>query len=176
MAEQVIQGILLALHNIALVGCAAAPFYNRALVLKRAQYGPKLHYELDKVVEDTLQGNAPYCIAFLVTLLVTGVGMPINHYVFQGAFRATSPVAVTALVVKLLAVGGMVWIMTTIFWGINPRIMAIWHGFAPGAAPAEADEKAFFALRARRKALCEVCLKFAIVVLVASAFLGFGRS
>jgi hypothetical protein len=61
MAEELIHGILLALHNIALVGCAAAPFYNRNLVLMRGQYGPKLHYELDKVVEDTLQGNAPYC-------------------------------------------------------------------------------------------------------------------
>jgi hypothetical protein len=175
MTEQWIQAVLLALHNIALVGCAAAPFYNRALVLKRAQYGPKLHYELDKVVEDTLQGNAPYCIAFLATLLVTGVGMPLNHYLFHGELRAMDPVAVTALVVKLLAVGGMVWIMTVIFGGINPRITAIWNRFVPGTPPAEADEKAFFALRARRKALCEVCLKFAIVVLVASAFLGFGR-
>jgi len=175
MAEQVIQGILLALHNIALVGCAAAPFYNRALVLKRAQYGPKLHYELDKVVEDTLQGNAPYCITFLVTLVVTGLAMPLNHYFFHGALRAMGTVATTALAVKLLSVGGMVWIMTVIFWGINPRITAIWNRFVRGTAPAESDEKQFFTLRARRKALCEVCLKFAVVVLVSSAFLGFGR-
>ena len=51
MGEEIIHGILLALHNIALVGCAAAPFYNRNLVLVRGQYGPKLSYELDKVVE-----------------------------------------------------------------------------------------------------------------------------
>ena len=80
MTEQIIHSILLALHNIALVGCAAAPFYNRALVLKRGQYGPKLHYELDKVVEDTLQGNAPYCITFIITLIITGIAMPFNYY------------------------------------------------------------------------------------------------
>lgn len=32
----VIYGILLAFHNLALVGCAAAPFYNGNLVRKRA--------------------------------------------------------------------------------------------------------------------------------------------
>lgn len=62
IAESLIQSVLLAMHNIALVGCAAAPFYNRNLVNKRVHFGPRLHYELDKVVEDTLQGNAPYCL------------------------------------------------------------------------------------------------------------------
>ncbi len=51
MSEQIIHGVLLALNNITLVGCAAAPFYNRNLVNQRSQYGPKLFYELDKVVE-----------------------------------------------------------------------------------------------------------------------------
>ncbi len=173
MIEQIIHSMLLALHNIALVGCAAAPFYNRALVLKRGQYGPKLHFELDKVVEDTLQGNAPYCIAFILTLLVTGIGMPLNYFAFHGTIRAMNSVVLTALVVKLAFVMGMVVIMLVIFYRINPRLRALWAGFSPGTKPNETEEKAFFALRARRKALCETCLKFAVVVLVASAFLGF---
>ena len=80
--ENLIHALLLALHNIALVGCAAAPFYNRNLVKSRSQYGPKLIYELDKVVEDTLQGNAPYCITFIIALFITGMAMPFNHYFF----------------------------------------------------------------------------------------------
>jgi hypothetical protein len=32
MLEQTVHGVLLAIHNMALVGCAAAPFYNRNLV------------------------------------------------------------------------------------------------------------------------------------------------
>lgn len=173
MTEQLIHGGLLALHNIALVGCAAAPFYNRALVIKRGQYGPKLYYELDKVVEDTLQGNAPYCIAFIITLFVTGIGMPLNYLAFHGVLRATSPVALVALAVKLLFVFGMVAIMLVIFSRINPRLRELWSRFSPGVTPNDAEEKEFFALRARRMALCEICLKFAVVVLVASAFLGF---
>jgi len=173
MTEQLIHAGLLALHNIALVGCAAAPFYNRALVVKRGQYGPKLHYELDKVVEDTLQGNAPYCIAFIITLFATGIALPVNHYAFSGALRPMHAVALVALAVKLVFVFGMAGIMGVIFGRLNPRLRVLWAGFSPGAKPGESEEETFFALRARRKALCEVCLKFAVVVLVASAFLSF---
>ncbi|OGQ12847.1 MAG: hypothetical protein A2138_07790 [Deltaproteobacteria bacterium RBG_16_71_12] len=174
MTEQVIHSLLLAAHNIALVGCAAAPFYNRQLVVKRGQYGPKLSYQLDKVVEDTLQGNAPFCIAFIATLWVTGIGMPLNHWVFHGELRHLHLVATVALVVKLTAVVGMMVIMFVIFSRLNPRLRTLFSGFSPDAAPNVDEEKEFFAKRARRKALCETCLKFAVVVLVASAFLGFG--
>ena len=173
MTEQIIHSVLLALHNIALVGCAAAPFYNRALVLKRGQYGPKLSYELDKVVEDTLQGNAPYCITFIITLFVTGIAMPLNYYMFQGTFRDSNAVVISALIIKLLFVFGMVVIMLWIFYGINPRLRELFGRFTPSDKPVESEEKEFFALRAKRKSLCEKCLWFAIVVLVASAFLGF---
>jgi hypothetical protein len=174
MIEQVIQGILLAFHNIALVGCAAAPFYNRNLVRARSQYGAKLHYELDKVVEDTLQGNAPYCLAFLAVLVVTGIGMPLNHLLFHGVFKTLHAVAIIALVLKLSFITGMVVIMMQIFFGLNPRLKELLARFTPNQEPAVEEAKEFFAKRARRKALCETCLKFAIGILVCSAFLGFG--
>jgi len=173
MAEQIIHSILLVLHNVALVGCAAAPFYNRNLVLMRGQYGPKLHYELDKVVEDTLQGNAPYCIVFIVTLFLTGIGMPLNHYAFHGVFKQLSTVASVAAALKLASVFGMVVIMAIIFIKINPRLRILFVSFNPSETPNPDNEEEFFTLRARRKALCDTCLKFAVGVLVFSAFLGF---
>ncbi len=173
MAEQIIHSILLALHNIALVGCAAAPFYNRQLVLKRAQYGPKLHYELDKVVEDTLQGNAPYCIVFLVTLFIIGIAMPLNHYAFAGTFKQLNAVALIAVVLKLAFFFAMMWIMFVIFLKINPRLHKLFAQFAPTELPQSESEKEFFDLRARRKALCETCLKFVVGILIFSAFLSF---
>ncbi len=175
MTEQIIHGILLALHNIALVGCAAAPFYNRNLVLARAQYGPKLHFELDKVVEDTLQGNAPYCMAFIAVLFATGLGMPLNHLLFHGALRQLHPVAWTAVGLKLACVFAMMVIMGRIFLGLNPRLRELFARFEPGKSPDPEVEREFFTIRARRKALCETCLKFAVGVLVFSAFMGFGR-
>ncbi|OGP54481.1 MAG: hypothetical protein A2Y65_09920 [Deltaproteobacteria bacterium RBG_13_52_11] len=174
MIEQIIHSVLLALHNIALVGCAAAPFYNRALVLKRGHYGPKLHYELDKVVEDTLQGNAPYCMVFIAVLFATGIGIPLNHYFFHGAFRELHAVAWVAVGLKLACVFAMMVIMGQIFFGLNPRLREMFATFEAGKAPPPEREKEFFQTRARRKALCETCLKFAIGVLVFSAFIGFG--
>ncbi len=174
IAEQIIHGILLAFHNIALVGCAAAPFYNRNLVLKRSQYGPKLHYELDKVVEETIQGNAPYCMVFISVLFITGIGMPVNHYLFHGTFQTLPPVALTALVLKLGFVFAMMVIMAKIFFGLNPRLSELFNGFKPDVDPDLELEKEFFGKRARRKSLCDTCLWFALGVLVSSAFIGFG--
>ncbi|MBI5525633.1 MAG: hypothetical protein HY897_04810 [Deltaproteobacteria bacterium] len=173
VAEQVVHGILLAIHNIALVGCAAAPFYNRNLVSTRAQYGPKLHYELDKVVEETLQGNAPFCMVFIAALFVTGIGMPLNHYLFHGAFRELHTVAHVAIALKLLSVFAMMAIMWKIFFGLNPHLKELFAKFEPGKVPDPDLEKEFFGKRGRRKALCETCLKFAVGVLVFSAFIGF---
>ena len=173
MSEQIVHSILLALHNIALVGCAAAPFYNRQLVLKRGQYGPTLHYHLDKVVEDTLQGTVPYCIVFITVLWITGIGMPLNYLLFQDEFNELHVVATVALTLKLLSVLGMMAIMFVIFFQINPRLRELFATFSPDSSPDPAGEKEFFGKRARRKALCETCLKFAVAVLVFSAFVGF---
>ena len=171
--ENLIHSLLLALHNIALVGCAAAPFYNRNLVKNRSRYGPKLIYELDKVVEDTLQGNAPYCITFIIILFFTGIAMPFNYYLFHGAFKELSSVATIALIIKLLSIFAMVYIMVIIFYKINPAINKIFGGFSKEASPEPQVVAGFFKLRARRKKLCEICLVFAIIVLVSSAFIGF---
>jgi hypothetical protein len=173
LGEHVIYGVLLAMHNIALVGCAAAPFYNRNLVLTRGQYGPKLYYELDKVVEDTLQGNAPYCMVFIAVLVLTGIGIPINHLAFHGAFKQLHTIAWIAVALKLAFVFGMAVIMGIIFLKINPRLRVLFAGFKAGETANPVAETEFFALRTRRKQLCETCLKFAVGVLVFSAFIGF---
>ncbi len=171
--EPIIHGLLLALHNIALVGCAAAPFYNRNLVNSRGQYGPKLSFKLDKVVEDTIQGNKPFCIFFIITLLVTGMAMPLNHYLFHGAFNEMHTVSAIAMFVKLVFVFGMIVIMGIIFLKINPELSKIFVGFSDDNNPDPKAEAGFFKLRARRKYLCEICLVFALMILISSAFLGF---
>ena len=99
--------------------------------------------------------------------------MPFNYYLFHGTIKQTNLVSVTALTVKLIAVAGMVVIMLKIFYRINPRLKELFGKFSPTVKPDEQGEKEFFTLRAKRKSLCEICLVFAIIVLVASAFLGF---
>jgi uncharacterized protein involved in oxidation of intracellular sulfur len=67
----------------------------------------------------------------------------------------------------------MLVIMGRIFFGLNPRLRELFAGFKPGQTPEPLLEAEFFQKRAKRKALCETCLKFAIGVLVFSAFIGF---
>jgi hypothetical protein len=83
-------------------------------------------------------------------------------------------VSTIALVVKLVFVFGMVAIMGIIFLKINPELRKLFAGFSDENKPDPEIETSFFKLRARRKYLCEICLVFAILVLVASAFLSYG--
>ncbi len=173
MMEQIIHSVLLVLHNLALVGCAAAPFYNRSLVVNRSKFGQKVILPLDNLVEDTLQGNAGNCLFFITTLVITGMAMPLNYYAFHGEFKDLHLIAYAALLVKIICVGAMGIIMVTIFANFNLRIKLLMEGFNSGPEISPEKEKAFFQLRKRRRKLCETCLGLAIAVLVFSAFLGF---
>ena len=173
MAEQIIHGILLALHNLALVGCAAAPFYNRSLVVNRGKFGQKVILPLDNLVENTLQGNAGNCLIFISTLFITGVGMPVNFYAFNGSFKELHFIAYAALFLKIICVGGMGVLMFNIFSNYNPKIKALLDKFNTEQEISADKEKEFFQLRQRRRKQCEICLRLAIAVLILSAFLGF---
>jgi hypothetical protein len=68
----------------------------------------------------------------------------------------------------------MVAIMGIIFLQINPKLNKMFSGFSSDNQPDDQAQAEFFKLRARRKRLCEICLVFAVLVLVFSAFMGFG--
>jgi len=165
--------VLLIIHNIALVGCAAAPFYNLRLVNQRAQYGPRLLYELDKVVEDTIQGLEPYCWTFIALLFITGFGFPAVYYFFHGKMQEFGPSVFSAFILKHIFVLGMVSIAFYITFFINPKIRDNFSKFSPGQQPQEEMVKKFFGLRAKRKKLCRICFVFAILILVISPVLRF---
>ena len=171
--ENFIYIVLLSIHNIALVGCAAAPFYNLRMVNQRAQFGPKVFYELDKVVEDTIQGLEPYCWTFIALLFITGFGFPAVYYMFHGKMHEFSPSVFSAFMLKHVFVAGMVSIAFYITFFINPKIREIFLRFSPGQQPQEEMVKAFFGLRAKRKKLCKICFVFAILILALSPVLRF---
>lgn len=171
--ENSIYIVLLIIHNIALVGCAAAPFYNLRMVNQRAQFGPKVFYELDKVVEDTIQGLEPYCWTFIMLLFITGFGFPAVHYVFHGKMQEIGSSVFTAFILKHVFVFGMVSIAFYITFFVNPKIKDIFSKFSPGQPPQEDMVKAFFGLRAKRKKLCKICFVFAILILIISPMLRF---
>ena len=171
--ENLVYTALLALHTIALVGCAAAPFYNLRLVNQRGKHGQKIFYELDKVVEDTIQGLEPYCWAFIFTLFITGAGFPLTYYVFHGQIRDSSTLVLASLAIKLIFVFGMAGLVFYITFFINPKVKEIFSTFSPASPPDEEKRKTFFALRAKRKKLCQICFVFVLLILLASPVLRF---
>lgn len=171
--ETAIYTVLLALHNIALVGCAAAPFYNLRLVNQRGKQGKKIFYELDKVVEDTIQGLEPYCWAFIFTLFITGFGFPATYYAFHGQLKESSTILLASFGIKHIFVLGIVGFAFYITFFINPKIKEIFLTFSPASAPDEEKRNTFFALRAKRKRLCQICFVLALLVLIVSAVLRF---
>ncbi|MDP3297288.1 MAG: hypothetical protein Q8N09_06830 [Thermodesulfovibrionia bacterium] len=171
--ENLIYILLLIIHNIALVGCAAAPFYNLRLVNQRAQFGKKLYYQLDKVVEDTIQGLEPYCWTFIILLFITGFGFSATYYAFHGQLKEFNPTVFSAFILKHIFVLGMVGIAFYISFFINPKIREIFSKFSPDAAPQEEIANKFFSLRAKRKQLCKICFVFAMLILIVSPVLRF---
>ena len=171
--ENLIYIVLLALHNIALVGCAAAPFYNLRLVNQRGKHGQKIFYELDTVVENTIQGLEPYCWSFIAILYLTGFGFPVTYFAFHGEMKSFSNTALVSFILKHLFVLGIVAFAFSITFFINPKIKKLLLTFSPDTQPDEEKRKKFFALRAQRKMLCKVCFVFALLILIVSPILRY---
>jgi hypothetical protein len=171
--ENIVYTLLLILHNIALVGCAAAPFYNLRLVNQRGQFGQKLFYNLDKVVEDTIQGLEPYCWSFIFVLFTTGFGFPITHFAFHGTLKEFNVIVFSAFVLKHIFVVGIVSLAFYITFFINPKIKEVFSAFSSDESPDVNKVKIFFNLRAKRKKLCKICFVFALLILIVSPILRF---
>jgi len=169
--EKVIYSVLLALHNIALVGCVAGPFYMARIVGARAEYEKKIIYPMDRLEEDVITTQPMLCWLFIIILYATGFGFPVVYYLFHGQMKEMSTPAMTAFWVKQVLVLGIVAIQYYGTFVINPRIRELFARFKEGEVPKPEDEKAFFAVRATRKKWCDRCLWLGILVLLVTPVL-----
>lgn len=170
--ENVIYAMLTSIHLIAAAGCVGGPYYMRRIVDARSKYEKKIIYDMDKLMEDVITAQPKLCWIFLITLMISGALFPVVHYWFHGAVKSLSALSMAALVIKLSAVaaiGGILYYGTAV---VNPQLKAMFAEFQPGANDS-AKEKAFFALRAKRKLWCARCMYLGILVLLMSAVLAW---
>ena len=59
--ETALYSALLALHNLALVGCVAGPFYRARIVAARAKFEKKIIYPMDRLEEEVLTSQPALC-------------------------------------------------------------------------------------------------------------------
>ena len=166
MLEKWIYSALLALHNLALVGCVAGPFYMARIVKARARYGNKIIYDMDRLEEDVITTQPKICFWMIVVLYVTGIGFPAVYFLYHGQLRETSSIAAAGFWVKQGLVLGMVAIQFYGAFVLNPRLKELFARFGPGRTPDPRDEAEFFRVRALRKKWCDRCLWLGILVLV----------
>ena len=169
--EKDIYMILIAIHNVAIVGCVAGPFYMARIVKARAKYEKKIIYNMDRLEEDVITTQPPICWASLMALVITGCGFTVVYVIFQGAFKEVGTATMIALVVKLVSVAGIAVILYVGTFYFNPKLKELFAQFQADQPPDAGVEQEFFALRARRKYWCDRCWQLGVLVLIASAVL-----
>ncbi len=169
--EQVIYMILLAIHNVAIIGCVAGPFYMARIVKARAKYEKKIIYNMDRLEEDVITTQPPICWASLMALVITGFGFPVVYFIFHGAFKEMGTATLIALVLKLVFVAGIAVILYVGTFYFNPKLKELFAQFRADQPPDAEIEEKFFALRALRKYWCDRCWQLGVLVLIVSAVL-----
>jgi uncharacterized membrane protein len=167
--EQLVYMVLLSIHNVAVIGCVAGPFYMARIVKARAKYEKKIIYDMDRLEEDVITTQPAICWASLMALVITGFGFPATYYLFHGTFKDVSVLALVTLAVKLVLVAGMAVILYVGSFYFNPKLKELFAQFRGDQPPAPELEKRFFSLRARRKYWCDRCWQLGVLVLIASA-------
>lgn len=158
---------MLAAHNLALVGCAAAPFYLRLMIRRREQCEAAGSHALDKLLARTINAALPYCLVFAVVLIATGIGMPLNRAINSGALRPMDPVAGISAILKLACVAAFAVTMGFTYLRVNRRLLRLLEE----AATANRDE--VLALSERRRKLLGLSTLLAAAILILSGFMRF---
>ena len=173
MVESTLYSINLAIHNLLLVACAAAPFYQLRMVTKRATFGRRIFYEYDKSIEDLLSVQPRLCFWLIIGLIVTGFAFPLMYRGFHGEWMQRSMFVYGALTVKTLLVFVGFGIVSYGMFVIDRQIQDLFHSFKPDEQPLQEELDRFFALRAKRKRFCTYCLYLAAAILVISPILHY---
>ncbi|OFX14716.1 MAG: hypothetical protein A2Z18_10030 [Armatimonadetes bacterium RBG_16_58_9] len=171
--EEFLYTVNLAIHNLLLVACAAAPFYQLRMVSKRATFGKRIIYEYDKSIEDLLSVQPKLCFWFIVGLIASGFAFPLIYYAFHGEWQHRSAFVYAALAVKTILVFIGFGIVSYGMFVIDRQIQGLFRQFSPDAQPPQDQLDRFFALRAKRKKFCTVCLYLAAAILVVTPILRF---
>jgi len=171
--ENVFYSVNLAIHLLAAIFCVAGPFYQLRLVKLRGKLGYPLTYDLDRVMENILRLQPRLCFAFINILIITGFAFPLIHYSFQGEWREASNLSLAIFSAKtILAFIGLS-INIHGVWILDPEIQKTFASFSPKEQPPDELLNRFWALRSKRKRLCQICFGIAVTIVMITPILRF---
>ncbi len=171
--ENLLYSINLAIHTLAAIFCVAAPFYQLRWVKLRGKLGHPLIYPFDRAIESVLSLQLRLCFAFIITLIITGFAFPLIHYTFHGEWRQVSNLSLAIFSAKtILALIGLS-INIHGVWILGPEIQKTFATFSPTEQPPDELLNRFWALRAKRKRLCQFCFGLALTIVIITPILRF---
>ena len=171
--ENILYSVNLVIHILATIFCVAGPFYQLLWVRRRGKLGFPLIYQFDRVMESVLSLQPRLCFGLIITLVITGFTFPLVHYVFHGAWREVSNLSLVIFSTKaILAFIGLA-IVTHSVYVLAPQIAEIFATFSPEKQPSDELLNRFWALRAKRKMLCQFCFMLALIIVTITPILRF---
>ncbi len=139
----------------------AAPLYMLIIVNERARFGVPPGHDTDRYMENIISRQPLRCYAYLTVVFITG------FFLFFGTNLRISLVADNwPLLVKLGAFAVLVSLLSSVHFGIQPKIEVVLSKLAPGKALAEGDRLVLVRLRTLRKRLSGLCLLLVLTEVV----------
>jgi len=106
-------------------------------------------------------------------LIITGFAFPLIHYAFHGEWRQVSNLSLAIFSAKaILAFIGLS-INIHGVWILGPEIQKTFASFSPSEQPPDELLNRFWALRAKRKRLCQFCFGLALTIVIITPILRF---
>jgi hypothetical protein len=171
--ENILYTINLDIHILASILCVAGPFYQLLWVRRRGKLGHPLIYPFDRVMESVLSLQPKLCFGFIIILILTGFAFPLIHYGFHGKLRDVSNLSLTVFYAKtVLAFIGLAIVTHSVFI-LAPQIAKTFATFTPDKQPPDEVLNRFWALRAKRKMLCQFCFILALIIVIITPILRF---
>ncbi len=171
--EKILYTVNLAIHILAAVFCVAAPFYQLRWVKQRSKLGYPIIYPFDRAMENVLGLQVRLCFTFITIMIITGFAFPLIHYAFHGKWRNVSSLSLVIFSAKtVLAFIGLA-ITAHGIWFLDPVIQKTFASFSPSEEPPDELLNRFWALRAKRKKLCQFCFGLALTIVIITPILRF---
>jgi hypothetical protein len=124
-------------------------------------------------MEGVLSLQLRLCFAFIIILIITGFAFPLIHYGFHGEWREASHLSLAIFSAKtILAFVGLA-INIHGLWILNPEIQKAFSTFSPSEQPPDELLNRFWALRSKRKRLCQFCFGLALTIVIITPILRF---
>ena len=159
-----IRVVVLLLHLVAML-FMAAPLYMLIVVNERARFSVPPGYNTDRYMENIIKSQPIRCYAYLAVIFVSGVLLT-----WARGWIWTD----WALIAKLVASTALVFLLSYVHFGIQPRIEQILAKCKPGEEVPAEDRAALKAWRTRRRRLSATCLFLVLTALIMGVKLTWG--